>query len=132
MAVGATTGPSPGLRVCTWVSVTLNGASTLTTGAAESVDPVTETLPVAPVSVHSGAPAVCGATDGHERAAVAMVDSATEDVATSATDGELDDDGERGEAELTAALDDLGRAVHRDQLFHQVVSALGFFHSRHT
>ena len=80
------------MSVWTWVSVTLNGASTLTTGAAVSVDPVTETLPVAPARVHSGAAALWGATDGHERDAVAMVDSATEGVAASATEDELDDD----------------------------------------
>ena len=56
MAVSATTGPSPACSVCTWVSVTLNGASTLTCGAVVSVDPVTATLPVIPGSDQSGVP----------------------------------------------------------------------------
>ncbi len=79
-----TTGPSPGLRACTCVSVTLNGAVTVTVGAAVPVDPVTATLPVVPGSVHSGAPAFCGAAVGHESAAVG---GAAVDVATGATKG---------------------------------------------
>lgn len=67
-----TTGPSPARKVCTWVSVTLNGATTLMTGAAVSVDPVTATLPVAPVRVHSGVPALVGAAVGQAPAAVAV------------------------------------------------------------
>src|SRR6202790_2266219 len=39
--------------------------------------------------------------------------------------------GERGEAELLAALDHLGDTIHRDQLFEQVVAGHGFFYSRH-
>ena len=62
--MGATTGPSPGRNVCTAVSVTLNGAVTVTRGAAVSVDPVTATLPVAPLSVHSGDPPSPGAWVG--------------------------------------------------------------------
>jgi len=58
------------LSVCTWVSVTLNGAFTVTTGAAVSVDPVTATLPVVPDSVHSGAPPFAGAAIGHGLASV--------------------------------------------------------------
>ncbi len=84
--MSATTGPSPGLSVCTWVSVTLNGAVTLTSGAAVSVDPMTATLPVVPGSVHSGVPPLAGAAVGHPPNGVAG--SVTEDVATSATDGE--------------------------------------------
>ena len=49
-----------------------------------SVDPVTATLPVAPGSVQSGVPPVCGADVGHELAAVAV--SVTEDATTSAMD----------------------------------------------
>jgi hypothetical protein len=62
--VGATTGPSPPCSVCTSVCVTLNGAVTSTRGAAVSVEPVTATLPVAPVSVHSGVPPSPGAAVG--------------------------------------------------------------------
>jgi hypothetical protein len=51
--------------------VTLNGAVTLTSGAAVSVEPVTATLPVAPVSVHSGVPPSPGAAVGQVAAAVA-------------------------------------------------------------
>jgi hypothetical protein len=40
--------------------------------------------------------------------------------------GAVADHGERGEAELPAALDHLGGAVDRDQLFEQVVGRLGF------
>jgi hypothetical protein len=64
VAVGPTTAPSPPRSVCTSVSVTLNGAVTSTRGAAASVEPVTATLPVAPVSVHSGAPPLPGAAVG--------------------------------------------------------------------
>ena len=67
--MSATTGPSPACSVCTWVSVTLNGAFTLMCGAAVSVDPVTATLPVAPGSVHSGVPPLAGAAVGHVLAA---------------------------------------------------------------
>src|ERR1700716_2303462 len=66
------TGPSPALSVCTWVSVTLNGAFTVTSGAAVSVDPVTATLPVIPDSVHSGVPPFAGAVIGHGLAWVAV------------------------------------------------------------
>ena len=54
----------PACSVCTWVAVTLNGAVTVTTGAAVSVDPVTATLPVAPGNVHSGVPAFAGGVVG--------------------------------------------------------------------
>jgi hypothetical protein len=50
--------------VCTSVCVTLNGAVTSTRGAAVSVEPVTATLPVAPVNVHSGVPPLPGAAAG--------------------------------------------------------------------
>ena len=66
--MGETTGPSPACNVCTWVSVTLNGVPTFTSGAVVSVEPVTATLPVAPSSVHSGVPPV-GATVGQVVAA---------------------------------------------------------------
>jgi hypothetical protein len=86
--VSATTGPSPAFSVWTWVSVTLNGPSTLTSGAAASVDPVTATLPVAPDSVHSGVPSLAGAAVGHALASVAV--SAMEGgVNTSETEDEL-------------------------------------------
>ena len=62
--MGATTGPSPACSVCTAVSVTLNGVVTVTRGAAVSVEPVTATLPVAPLRVHSGAPPSPGAWMG--------------------------------------------------------------------
>lgn len=81
-----TTGPSPACSVCTCVSATLNGPSTVTEGAAVSVDPMTATLPVVPGSVHSGAPPGWGAAAGQ-----ALAGSVTDDVTTSATDGELDD-----------------------------------------
>lgn len=71
MAVGATTGPSPPCSVCTSVAVTLKGAVTLTRGAAVSVEPVTATLPVAPVRLQSGVPPSPGAAVGHALAAVA-------------------------------------------------------------
>jgi hypothetical protein len=88
--VGATTGPSPEISVFTWVWVTLNGASTVTSGAAISVDPATATLPVAPGSVHSGAVPSFAASVGH---GVTVVGGAmTVDVTTSATDGVLVDD----------------------------------------
>ena len=80
-----TIGPSPALRVWTCVSVTLNGAVTVTLGAVVSVDPVTATLPVVPDVVHSGVPAFCGAAVGHVLAAGA-------DVATGATAGLLADE----------------------------------------
>lgn len=51
--------------MCTWVAVTVNGAVTVTTGAAVSVDPVTATLPVAPGKFHSGVPAFAGGVVGH-------------------------------------------------------------------
>jgi hypothetical protein len=57
--------------VCTSVSVTLNGVVTVTRGAAVSVEPVTATLPVAPVSVHSGATPSAGAAVGQPLSAVA-------------------------------------------------------------
>jgi len=44
--------------------VTLNGVVTVTRGAAVSVEPVTPTLPVAPLRVHSGAPPSPGAWVG--------------------------------------------------------------------
>ena len=40
--------------------------------------------------------------------------------------------GERGEAELLAALDHLGHAVDRDELLEQVVAGHWFFYSRHS
>ncbi|GAB1813346.1 hypothetical protein MUNTM_23850 [Mycobacterium sp. MUNTM1] len=67
-----TTGPSPACSVCTWVWLTLNGAVTFTSGAVVSVDPVTATLPVVPLSVQSGVAPFCGAAVGHEPAAVAV------------------------------------------------------------
>ena len=69
--MGATTGPSPACSVCTSVCVTLKGAVTSTRGAAVSVEPVTATLPVAPVSVHSGATPLPGAAVGQVLFAVA-------------------------------------------------------------
>lgn len=65
MARSPTIGPDPAWSVCTWVSATLNGAVTLTLGAAVSVEPETATFPVLPASVHSGVPAPCGAAVGH-------------------------------------------------------------------
>jgi hypothetical protein len=50
----------------------LKGSSTFTSGADASVDPVTATLPVAPASVHSGAPPLVGAAVGHVLASVAV------------------------------------------------------------
>src|SRR5580700_7733445 len=41
-------------------------------------------------------------------------------------------DGERGEAELFAALDHLRDTVHGDQLFEQVIAGHWFFYSRHS
>ena len=72
MAVSETTGPSPACSVCTWVSVTLNGVPTFTSGAVVSVEPVTATLPVAPFSVHSGVPPVAGAAVGQVLAAAGV------------------------------------------------------------
>lgn len=69
--MGATTGPSPPCSVCTSVCVTLNGDVTSTRGAVVSVDPVTATLPVVPVSVHSGVPPLPGAAVGQVLSAVA-------------------------------------------------------------
>jgi hypothetical protein len=69
--VGATTGPSPACSVCTAVSVTLNGAVTVTSGAAVSVEPVNATLPVAPLRVQSGVPPSPGAWVGQLLSAVA-------------------------------------------------------------
>ena len=63
--MGATIGPTPACSVCTWVWVTLNGVSTLTSGAVVAVDPLTATLPVAPVSVHSGVVPLGGIDVGH-------------------------------------------------------------------
>ena len=57
--------------VCTAVSVTLNGDVTVTRGAAVSVEPVTATLPVAPLRVHSGVPPSPGAWVGQLLSAVA-------------------------------------------------------------
>ncbi|BDD99090.1 hypothetical protein MFTT_31840 [Mycolicibacterium fortuitum subsp. fortuitum] len=54
------------------------------------MDPVTATLPVVPDTVHSGAPAACGAAVGQVLASVAV--SAIEGVSTSATDGVLVED----------------------------------------
>jgi hypothetical protein len=45
----------------------------LTTGAAESVDPVTSTFPVAPLKLHSAAPGADGAAVGQELAEAAEV-----------------------------------------------------------
>lgn len=61
----------------TWVWVTLNGVSTLTSGAVVAVDPLTATLPVAPVSVHSGVAPLCGRAIGHGLGGAAV--SVTED-----------------------------------------------------
>ena len=69
--MGATTGPFPACSVCTSVCVTLNGTDTLTLGAAVSVEPVTATLPVAPVNDHSGVPPSPGAAVGQVLSAVA-------------------------------------------------------------
>ena len=69
--MGATTGPSPACSVCTAVSVTLNGVVTVTRGAAVSVEPVTATLPVAPLRVQSGVPPSPGAWVGQLLSAVA-------------------------------------------------------------
>jgi hypothetical protein len=41
------------------------------------------------------------------------------------------DHGQRGKTELTSAFDNLGHAINRDQLFHQIVASLcisGFCH----
>jgi hypothetical protein len=57
--------------VCTWVSVTLKGCVTLINGAALSVEPVTATLPVAPLRVQSGVPPSPGAWVGQLLSAVA-------------------------------------------------------------
>ena len=54
----------------------------MTCGAASSVDPVTDTLPVAPGRVHSGATSVAGAALGQPAAG-----AVTDEVATSVTDG---------------------------------------------
>jgi hypothetical protein len=70
--VGATTGPSPPCSVCTSVCVTLNGDVTSTRGADVSVEPVTATLPVAPLSVHSGVATLPGAAVGQVLSAVAV------------------------------------------------------------
>jgi hypothetical protein len=51
--------------------VTLNGAVTVILGAAVSVEPVTPTLPVAPLSVHSGVPPPPGAWLGQLLSAAA-------------------------------------------------------------
>ena len=56
--------------MCTAVSVTLNGVVTVTRGAAVSVEPVTATLPVAPLNVHSGVPPPPGAWVGQPLSAV--------------------------------------------------------------
>jgi hypothetical protein len=69
--VGATTGPSPARNVCTAVSVTLKGCVTVINGAALSVEPVTATLPVAPLRVQSGVPPSPGAWVGQLLSAVA-------------------------------------------------------------
>ena len=57
--------------MCTAVSVTLNGDVTVTRGAAVSVEPVTATLPVAPLRVHSGVPPSPGAWVGQLLSGVA-------------------------------------------------------------
>jgi hypothetical protein len=57
--------------VCTAVSVTLNGAVTVTSGAAVLVEPVNATLPVAPLRVQSGVPPSPGAWVGQLVSAVA-------------------------------------------------------------
>ena len=62
----------------------------MTDGAAVSVDPVTATLPVAPESVHSGVPPVCGVAVGHVLVSVA-VSVRLGGVNTSDTGDELDD-----------------------------------------
>ncbi|GFG64598.1 hypothetical protein MKUB_20880 [Mycobacterium kubicae] len=48
---------------------------TVTRGAVASVDPVTATLPVVPLSVQSGAAPLGGAAVGQEPAAVAVPDA---------------------------------------------------------
>ena len=60
----------------------MKGVVTSTRGAALSVEPVTSTLPVRPVSVHSGVP-LSGAVDGQTLAGDAGV------VAIWVTDAEL-------------------------------------------
>ena len=84
--MGATTGPLPALRVCTWVVATSKGGVMSTRGAVVSVDPVTATLPTVPFSVHSGAPVLSGANEGQALAGDAGV------VAIWVTDAELGDD----------------------------------------
>ena len=69
--MGATTAPSPACSVCTAVSVTLKGCVTVINGAALSVEPVTATLPVAPLRVQSGVPPSPGAWVGQLLSAVA-------------------------------------------------------------
>lgn len=54
--------------------MTLKGSVTVTIGAAVSVDPVTATLPVAPGSVHSGAPGLAGGVVGHGLALTGAAD----------------------------------------------------------
>jgi hypothetical protein len=64
-----------------------------------------------------------GDRDRHfARLAVAEADAA----------GAVADHGQRGEAELLAALDDLGDAVDRDQLLEQVIAGHWFFYSCHS
>ena len=84
MAVAGTTGPSPALSVFTCVSLTLNGAVTVTAGAAVAVEPVIATLPVVPDSVHSGAPPSAGAAVGQPdtgAAGVVAISVTADDVA---------------------------------------------------
>ena len=76
---------------CVWV--TLNGAVTLTLGAVVSVEPLTDTLPVVPGSVHSGVPAFCAMAVGQVSAAGgvsaeddAVISVAEEPVASTADD----------------------------------------------
>jgi hypothetical protein len=67
----------------------VNGAVTVTTGAAVSVDPVTATLPVAPGKVHSGVPAFAGGVVGQVASGPAAW--VTEDATAGAVEGLLAD-----------------------------------------
>jgi hypothetical protein len=96
--------------VCTSVSVTLNGCVTVMSGAAVSVDPVTATPPVAPLSVHSGAPPLPGAWVGQPLSALGGGDSAAVIAGAAARDVVLGD--EAGLSELHAAMAKTAHAAH--------------------
>jgi hypothetical protein len=96
--------------VCTAVSVTPNGCVTVISGAAVSVEPVTATLPVAPLSVHSGVPPLPGAWVGQPLSAVAGGDSAAVIAGAAGRDVELGD--EAGLSELHAAMAKTAHAAH--------------------